>query len=65
MKTKLLPLLPYSNYSLKAIEENEKKTAWLRVAKREDFKSHRFTIIKNTSIDNPVNWSESWFANYE
>ncbi len=66
MKTETLPLLHYSNYSPLVLEKNqasEKKT-YLRIIKEGKLQNQQFSTIKS-SVEDPGNWDESWFANYE
>ncbi|RYF84998.1 MAG: hypothetical protein EON98_07735 [Chitinophagaceae bacterium] len=36
-----------------------------KVVQKSDLKNHRFAVIDNKSIEDPMNWDSSWFTNYE
>jgi hypothetical protein len=63
MKTKTT--FRFSGSPFKVLEKEKDERSALKVIFRSDLKNHRFSVIDNKQIHDPINWDTSWFAHYE
>jgi hypothetical protein len=58
----------YPAVALAVVEKNTLPPAPAPVLKmnfKSDLHNHRFAVLENKQISDPLNWDLSWFSNYE
>ena len=65
MKTIYTPTFRFSGYPLEAVTSQLKKEVHIHLSKENELWESKNKKKPVTSAEQPENWDESWFANYE
>jgi hypothetical protein len=67
MKTQSSSALQFSGYPFRVIEDNvsyPEAKPYLKVAIKNEQKANS-SLVANPAVNNPQNWDNDWFGNYE
>jgi len=65
MKTAFASPLSYSPLGVVNQKGPQAEKAKMKAVVKTDLRNHRFAIIDNKVVQDPRNWDEAWFGNYE
>ena len=65
MKTAFASPFSYHLLSAENLKVPQHEKVKMKAVLKTDLRNHRFAIIDNKGVQDPRNWDESWFGNYE
>lgn len=65
MKTAFTSPFNFSPLALTRQKDLQPEKMKMKSIQKTDLRNHRFAIIENKTVQDPLNWDEKWFSNYE